>query len=198
MRTIGFVVAMTVVPGMFAQTSEDAHQETRFEIKHAETVQEFHEMSDVIRQIAGVRALSSDSAQMSLTVRGTAEQLGAAEWLRRQLDQPVSSVGEGAAEYKVTGMSGGKPVDEVVRIICIRHAATIQDFVGLAGVVRTIAQILRVSTYLAPRVMIIRGTPDDLRLAEWLMSELDQPANQPRRVRVSMWEAPTMLRPCTA
>jgi hypothetical protein len=117
---------------------------------------------------------------MSLTVPGTPEELGMAEWLAKQLDQPVDRVGEGVAEYKLKSVTPGRPmVDEIVRIVRLRHAATPQDFVALTNVVRTDGQASRLSTYLASSVMIVRGNADDLRLPEWLIHELDQPANQP-------------------
>src|ERR1022692_1702267 len=89
----------------FGQAPADAQQEARFDIKHAQTMQDFGQVSDVIRAISGVRVVSKDNANMSLTVRGTAEEVGTAEWLAKQLDQPVDRVGEGAAEYKVTGVN---------------------------------------------------------------------------------------------
>jgi len=173
-------IALLLGIGAFAQAPTDAQQEARFDISHAQTVQDFGQIFDVIRAIAGVRVVSKDNANMSLTVRGTAEEIGTAEWLARQLDQPADRVGEGAAEYKLTSVNPGRPlVDETVRIVRIRHAATPQDFVALTNVVRTVAQVFRLSTYLAPNAMIIRGTPDDLRLPESLIHELDQPASQP-------------------
>ena len=169
------MVALLLGIAALGQVLADPQREARFDIKHAQTVQDFSQIPGVIRAIARVRVVSKDNANMSLTVRGTAEGIGTAEWLAEQLDQPVDRVDEGAAEYKVTSV---KPSSEVVRLVRIRHAATPQDFVALTNVVRTVGQVSRLSTYLAPNVMIVRGTPDDLRLPEWLIHELDQPSNQ--------------------
>jgi hypothetical protein len=159
----------------FGQTRSGTLQEARFEITHAETLQNLHGIGDAIRAVTGVRVLSLDEARRSLAIRGTAEQLAAADWVAGQLDQPISRVGEGAAEYRVTRVNAlGQPVDEVLRLIRTRHVTKALDLVELAGAIQTVAKI-RCATYVASGVMILRGTPEELRLSEWLASELDQP-----------------------
>ena len=89
-------------------------------------------------------------------------------------------MGEGAAEYKVTRVGAlGQPVDEVLRLIRTRHVAKAVDLVELAGAIRTVAKI-QCATYVASGVMILRGTPEELRLSEWLAAELDQPLGTQR------------------
>jgi hypothetical protein len=62
------------------------------------------------------------------------------------------------------------------RVFHFTHNQTAQGFQEIATVMRTVAGIRQLSVVAAPRVLTLRGTADQIALAEWLFNELDKPA----------------------
>jgi hypothetical protein len=182
-KAIGFAVTALLGAAIFGQTATQTMQDRLFHLTHTTTVQEFQEIANGVRTIADIRDMSTDNAQMSLTVRGTAEQIGLAEWLVAQLDQPAgAAIVPASPEYK--GLSGtdekGLPAnDEIAAVMYLPHTATVQDFQEAVNATRTITEIRRMFTYNDGRAVMARGTPAQIAMAEWLAHDLDQ-ATAPR------------------
>jgi hypothetical protein len=140
--------------------------------KHAATIQELQEVAVLVRSIADIRRLFTYNEPRAVVMRGTADQAAAAEWLVNTLDtarqKPISS----KLEYR---MPGGN--DDVVRVFLLTHADTVQQFQEIATDIRSIGDIRRLFTYNTARAVAMRGTADQAGLAEWLIGELDKPAN---------------------
>ena len=62
----------------------------------------------------------------------------------------------------------------VARIFYLPHTATVQDFQEIANAFRTVIEIRRIFTYNDGRAMAVRGTPVQMGMAEWLVTELNQ------------------------
>lgn len=184
-KTLGFMLAALLGPAMFGQapaSTAPAMQDRLVRLTHTATVQEFQEIATLVRTIAEIRDMSADDAQMTLAVRGTGEQIGLAEWLVAQLDQPAGGpIPATSPEYK-----GLSDIDEqrhaitngVARVFYFPHAATVQDFQETANAIRTVTEIRRVFTYNDGKAMVVRGTPAQMAMAEWLVSRLDRPDPQ--------------------
>jgi hypothetical protein len=56
------------------------------------------------------------------------------------------------------------------------HIETLQGFQEMATVMRTVIGIRQLSINAAPRTLAMRGTADQVALAEWLLNEMDKPA----------------------
>ncbi len=65
--------------------------------------------------------------------------------------------------------------EDTVRVYYLQHAGTVANFQQIAQFVRTTAQIRRVFTYNAPRVLAVRGTPDQIAQADQLIQQRDRP-----------------------
>jgi general secretion pathway protein D len=68
--------------------------------------------------------------------------------------------------------------DNVVRVFYVQNATSVQEFQEIATAVRSIADIRRVFTYNAQHAIVIRGTPDQIALAEKLIHDLDKPKGE--------------------
>jgi hypothetical protein len=53
-----------------------------------------------------------------------------------------------------------------------------EEFQSVSTAIRTVADIRRMGTYRSARALAVRGTPDQIGLAAWLVGELEQPAGQ--------------------
>ena len=72
---------------------------------------------------------------------------------------------------------GQAPGEQSVdRVFHFMHTQTAQGFQEIATVMRTVAGIRQLSVVAAPRALALRGTADQVALAEWLFHELDKPA----------------------
>jgi general secretion pathway protein D len=68
--------------------------------------------------------------------------------------------------------------DNVVKVFYVTNATSVQEFQEIATAVRTVAEIRRVYTYNAQKAMVVRGTQDQVALAEKLVHDLDKPKSE--------------------
>ena len=68
--------------------------------------------------------------------------------------------------------------DEVVKVFYVTNATSVQEFQEIATAIRTVAEIRRVFTYNAQKAMVVRGTLDQVELAEKLIHDLDKPKSE--------------------
>lgn len=152
------------------------------------SIQEFQEVAVAIRSIGDIRRVFTYNAPKALILRGTTDQIALADWLVSELDQSAHT--SAVHEYRMTG--GFIRGDSDVRVFYLAHASTPQDFQEVATAVRSVAQIRRVFTYNAPRAMVVRGQPEQIALADWLVNQLDTlNTGQPRQASaVYTYETP--------
>ena len=142
-----------------------------FYLNFPETVQAFQEIATSIRSTAEIRRVFTYNALKAIVMRGSSEQIAMADWLVTQLDRPVPRRAIGPAEYKLR-----KNADDVVNVYFLAQTPDVASFQEIATSVRAIADIRRVFTNNATKAIVVRGTPDQLALASWLLKELDQPS----------------------
>ena len=136
-----------------------------FYLPQTATVQDFQEVATVVRTIAGFqRAFTSNTPPRAYVVRGTAAQIGLAEWLMNELQ----SANPPPREYRMPGTN-----DDIVSVVYLTHTGP--AFQDVAKQIRSATQIQRVFTYNTPRFLALRGTADQIALAERLAKELDHP-----------------------
>ncbi len=68
--------------------------------------------------------------------------------------------------------------DNVVRVFYLSNLTTPQQLQEVSTVIRTVAGITKVFTYSAMNALIVRGTPDQVLLAEKLVNDLDKPSSE--------------------
>ncbi len=170
MRTaIGFLI--TALCAVVANGQTPAAQTQIFTFKHTDTVQDFQEVCNLIRTATSVRDASTDNDQKALTLQGTADQLALAGWLYKELDKAPQAQDSAVQEYR-SRWRRRRP------LVLPNNAATVQDFQEVANLTRTATMIRSAFTYNTARALALRGTGDQIALADWLIKELNQPAQQ--------------------
>lgn len=164
----------------------DAGSVTRvFYAAHAVTPQDLTETVNAIRTLADLQRVFSNNAQQAIVVRGTTAQADLAEWLFRELDQPASaqprSPDSGRREYRAPG-----DLDFVTRVFYPAHVKTTQGLTEMFNAIRIIADAQRSFLCAGQPAIVLRGTPGQVALVEWLVNALDipqdgQPATTGRR-----------------
>jgi hypothetical protein len=136
---------------------------------HADSAPLFQEMATVIRSVGEIRNVSIDAAQRNFTVHGSAGQIALAEWLFNELDRSPGTQRATAQEYRYPGSA-----ENAVRVFYLTHDANPRRLQEITVVIRSIAEIRRAFTYSGLNAIIMRGTPDQMQLADWLFRELDR------------------------
>lgn len=89
------------------------------------------------------------------------------DWLFPELDQPAGGPAPANHTYTMTGRDG------VVRVFHLTHAAKPAQVQEIINVVRTALDINRLFPVVGPGLLVVRGTADQVALAEWQVSQLD-------------------------
>ena len=165
MRIINIAVTVMMASITWGQNSAILHY------AHTEGTQNMQEIATVVRTIADIRDVQVDEAQKTLTLKSGPDQIKLAEWMFARLDAPAAA---SAAEHEFRMPGEG---ENVVRLMYLRTPANPQEFQEVITAVRTVADIRRVFTYNAPMAVVMRGTDDQIALAEWLVNEMDQPSS---------------------
>jgi hypothetical protein len=145
-----------------------------FFLPNTATVQDFQEVATTVRTIADIRRVFTFNSRRAMAVRGTADQIAASEFLVRELDQPATAKRADSRQYQM--IDPANRGETAVRVLYLPYTATVQQFQEVATVIRTIGEVRRIFTYNTPRAMIVRGTPDQMALTAWMVSELGKPA----------------------
>ena len=191
MRTQAILLATAILTS--AASAQTAERVLTF--VHSATPQEFQEAATVVRSMAEIREVTVDSDQRKLTMRGTAAENALGEWLFLQLDQPANRPAIASSSATYDYRASGSPEDKV-RVFYLAHAETPQQIQETSTILRSIADIRRVFTYNATRAIAVRGTADQLAIAEWLIAELDQaPVTEAKAASASSREYLMTVRP---
>ncbi len=139
---------------------------------YAANLQAFQEIAQILRTVPEIRRTFSYNALDAIIIRGTPAQIRLAESIFNELDKPVSLPIQHAAtpEFLLAGDKEG-----VTRIFYIGNAASVPAFQEIAQAIRTTVEVRRTFTNNSHRAIIVRGTDDQVAMAEWLFNELDQP-----------------------
>ena len=165
----------------FAYAASGQTVDRVFHYAHTEGIQKMQEIATAIRTVGEIRDVSVDTEQHTFTVHGTASQVALAEWLFAGLDQPVPSQPD-TATHEDRRPDGP---DNIVRLYNIDHGQSVLDFQEFVTGLRTVLEIRRVFTYNAPRVIVARGTADQMAIADLLVAELGKRTSGPGPHEVS-------------
>lgn len=143
-----------------------------FYLTHTETVQHIQEVATVVRSLVGTRSLFTYNAMRAVAVRGKSWEIALAGWLLSDLDQSTNPQRVQDSAEHVYRLAGGG--EDVVRVFYLLHSDTVASFQKIATQVRTTTQVRRLFTYNAPRAVALRGTDDQIAMADKLIKELDQ------------------------
>jgi len=162
MKALVFALGIGVAMGQGPNVS------TVFQFHHIEGAQALKEVATMVRTVAEVPQVSVDDVAKTVSLTGSEGSLQIAGWMLAELDRaPVTA--SVTPQFSVTN-------NDVVRLFYLANQPTVQTFQELATAVRTVVAIRRVFTLNRGRVLVLRGTPDEIAAAAWMIQQLDQPA----------------------
>jgi type II secretory pathway component GspD/PulD (secretin) len=132
---------------------------------------DLQEIATVICAITDIPQTSVDSQEKALPLHGTAGQIALAEWLLINLDKPAAVSPDAAKhEYRVSDSS-----DDMVRVFYLTNPEIPTGVQEIAIVVRSLAGVRQMFTYNDLRAVVVRGTSEQINLAEFLFAQMDKP-----------------------
>lgn len=142
-----------------------------YRLPRTATVQDFQEAAVTVRAIGEIRRVFTYNAPRALVLRGTASEMALADWLVPQLDSAAkpAEVFE-TREYRMQGTG----IENAVRLFRLANAPTPQRLQEIATEVRGAEQIRRVFTCNTPRLIVMRGTQDQMEAATRMVSARDR------------------------
>lgn len=144
-----------------------ANAQQTFDFTNKPSPKGLQEVATVLRTVANIQNLSIDSAAATITVTATPDDLATAGWIIHQLDQAVPA---NSAQYVMPGKS-----DDVMRVFHLNHISpdTPQQIQEILTVLRTVGDIQKVFNDTALSDLVIRGTANQLALADYIVKNLD-------------------------
>jgi hypothetical protein len=139
-----------------------------FYLPYAATVQQFQEVATLIRTIVEIRRVFTYNAPKALVVRGTADQMAAADWIVHELARPVDPSTLASSQYT---MASDPHAENIVRVFYVKDTSTVAAFQQVATQIRTATQIRRVFTYNATKALAVRGTAAQLAMVDQMLQD---------------------------
>jgi hypothetical protein len=180
MKTASYALTITALFVLMATGAQAQTTSQVFHFVHTSTEQAANVIATSIRTIGEIKDLSVDFPVRTLTVDGTADQLKLAEWMFIGMDRTVPIASDSSVhEYRLPDGA-----DNVVRLFYIDSGQTVQEFQEFATMLRTIAEIRRVFAYNEGKILAMRGTADQMSMADYFTNQLAKtaPALHPHSV----------------
>jgi len=176
-KSIPFVITAAFAFAASGQTPAGQTVDQVFHFTYTDTPQSIQEFVNIMRTMAEVSQVTTDIAARTMTLGGTANQLGLVGWLLPQLDRsappaPQASPSPSTLEYQLAGTRDGG----VARVFYTSHVGTPQALQEMVNSLRSITELQRVVAYNNLKAIILRGTAEQIAAAEWLINALDKPA----------------------
>jgi len=171
--TIRTLLPLLLFPAAaLAQPTLDGETVRVFRFAHAESPQQRQEITNAVRSVAELQRAAVDNRAGALAVRGMPEQLEFAAWIVRELDKAPGPVPATVVE------SHSAPGDYApeARAFHLAHVTNPQTLQEILNTVRAVAEVQRAVMYEPISALVIRGTPEQLELSAWIVTNLDKAA----------------------
>jgi hypothetical protein len=140
------------------------------------TRQQTEEIGMTISTITGM-TIRDDFAKGLLSVQGTPDQIKLGAWLFAGLNKSAPVAADAALhEYRLA-----HGTDNVVRLFFLDRGQTVQELREFLSMLRSIADLPRAFTCNAIKAVALRGTSNQMALADWLVNELAKTKPAPRQ-----------------
>jgi hypothetical protein len=141
-------------------------------LAHVETPQDLQESINAIRSIADIQRFFPVNVAKAILARGTPAQAELASWLVGELDQPAGSLKPGRRDHPFPS----DPRSNFVQLYVLANTAHPSAIQQIVNGTRSIADIQRCFPYNSRRVLLMRGSAQQILLADWVLDQLDRPA----------------------
>jgi hypothetical protein len=154
-----------------------------FYFTHLDTERAMQDVTNVVRSIGDIRDVLLDVAKRSVAVKGTADQIAMAGWLTAELDKSDSA-----------SVPRDLPFDDaaapLAQIAYLSHVDNPRDLQEIVSAVRSVVDMSRFLPLNQQKAIVMRGLPEQVKAADWLLGALDQPAGAQTGVAPQQYRLP--------
>jgi hypothetical protein len=142
-------------------------------LAHTPTAQEMQEVVNLTRSIADIRYFLPVNTIGAIAARGRPQELEMGEWLLAELDRPAEALQPGRSDRPYPT----DPRANLAQVYVLKNTATPQALQEIVNGTRSLAGIQRFFPYNSRNVIAMRGSPDQVALADWTLGLLDRPTS---------------------
>jgi type II secretory pathway component GspD/PulD (secretin) len=142
-----------------------------FYLSHSNTPQQLQEILTTLRTVADIQRIFNYTPLSALTIRGTASDLTACEFLIGKLDLPADAKTAPPSEFAIpANVAGGN-------VIGVYYTSNFsgKKLTAAVTLLRDSLQLTKTFMKTTPQTLIYRGTADQIAKAEQLIKQKDQP-----------------------
>ncbi len=163
-------------------------------IRNANSIQSQQEVATLLRATLEIGSAKVDTDHHTLTISGTEGQIIAAEWLLAEIDRPTATPGDKPRASSV--FHSDTTVGDDIRVFYVPGDTSVQHLNEAAVVIRSTVEIRLLFTYSQVGGIVVRGTPEQLKAAEWIWTALatDKPVAGTEEFRANLQGGQPVLR----
>jgi hypothetical protein len=140
-----------------------------FGLKNVQNVVGLQEILTTLRTVADIQKIYQVSAPKILVLRTDPSHLALAEFVIAGVDQlPTARKSPSLASFQMTGVR-----DDSVIVYGLANVSRTFDLQEILTNLRTVLRIQKIYQQSAARYLVIRGSADQIQMAEWLIPRLD-------------------------
>jgi hypothetical protein len=184
----GVALAEWVLPQIDKATGDGALHEYRLPsgdiarvvfVPNAATPQEMQERLTILRTVADVQKVYAINWNHAFIVRGAEWEVLFSQWIIDQLNQPAGQKPDTTPREFTVGGPDFRGMGHGARLNFLANITSPQQQQELLTVLRTVGDIMKVFSYTSSHALVLRAGDTDLQRAEWLIQQLDLPAERP-------------------
>jgi hypothetical protein len=156
--------------GQYQLQADHAPYVRTFFLAHTAAPPAVQQLINAIRATVGMPRVVAYTPNLALMVRGNYDEVQLAAWLVRHLDVPPG-LQQDPADLAYDYSS---PRDPAVRIFRLAHATAPLAMQELINAIRSISEVQRATVCTPTASLILRGAPEQMAVAAWLVQELDR------------------------
>ena len=146
-------------------------------LSHIVNPRELQETVNAARSLVDVQRLFPLNQQKALVMRGSPEQVAAADWLIGLLDQPAGSLSATPPDYRLPQTAWDPRGGLIMRVAVLTHVDAPQALQEVTNAIRFMTDLTRCFPW-GRRVLVIRGNEDQIAMVDWLLKQFNGPAGQ--------------------
>ena len=142
------------------------------------TPQNVQELLTILRTVADVQHVFNLTSNSAIVLRGPVWSIDFAEWIIGQIDQPNPAKPDTTEREFNVGGPDFRGLGHSARLNFLANMTSIRQTSELLTVLRTVGEVQKIFTFTSTHALVLRAGDSDLQRAEWIIRQLDVPAQQ--------------------
>ncbi|HTS64759.1 MAG TPA: hypothetical protein VMH28_22200 [Candidatus Acidoferrales bacterium] len=143
-------------------------------LAHVPAAAALQEMLNLTRAVGEIQRASGYPQLNAVVLRASPERMALADWLIGELDRPDAPAAQTPHDYRAAFDARA----DTAQVIFLANTANPQALQEIINATRSVSDVQRVFPYNSLKALSLRGSAEQIALADWVIRELDKPASQ--------------------